>query len=279
MFTDKRIAHACLLTAFALNVICTQTASVFTDKVCTASNCPNSATPPADDYRSLGNKVSGAFGGYVDTWASSGATTFTTDMMVTSAQAWPRISEGTTTQQHTPGYPISVRDYLRVNGGRYISYSGWWAKRTNGPNAGGSPRGPRYNGAYIWLNDPANFRADGKSPIWPYTIEINVWNRHDNGIRSGAERSADYYDSNGRYEVWGHDVDAEGDKFFAYYVILKDETTTDMVINVKALLRHLRDTTSKLKNWHELVEICVAAEGHAGADAKFGADINTMGRP
>ncbi|KAI0565717.1 Glycoside hydrolase 11/12 [Gracilaria domingensis] len=271
-----------LITVFAINVVCSHAGSVFVTELCTPTHCTGSSLPAADNYRSLGNKVSSAFTGYLDSWASEGAWTFTTDMLVTgstTSQVWPRMSEGTTTQQHTPGYPISVSDYLGLEGGRYLSYRAWWTSRTNGPNAGQTPRGARYNGAYIWLNDPGNYESDGRTPIWPFTIEINVWNRYDNGIRPGAHRFEDYYDNDGRYEVWGHDVVAEGYPFYAYYVILKEKTITDMNINVKVLLRHLVDTTDRLKEWHELIEICAAVEGHVGADAKFGADIFTLGRP
>lgn len=146
------------------------------------------------------------------------------------------------------------------------------------------------NGAYIWANDPNDPSKwkNSKTPQWPYSLEINIWNKHTgHPYRSGAHRFADYSDSNGLYEVRGHQTGHDNDKFFAYYVTLAEVNgPSSMTINLKTLLKHLRDNTwinsntpPALKGHFKIIETCIAAEGHNGASGKFSAAISTMGRP
>ncbi len=141
-----------------------------------------------------------------------------------------------------------------------------------------APRGPLYNGAYIWLNRADNLHPGSINPKWPFSFEVNIWNRYDNGIDKVAPFPA-YYDSNGKYEVSGGWVQRGPVGFFAFLVVnVSNKGMSSMVINTAKLLKHLRDRCG-LDGRLNLIEIAVAAEGHESADAKFVADIATMGRP
>ncbi len=225
-------------------------------------------TPAADQDRSLGNKRSGDFKGYSDTAARNNANTFTTTVDVSAGQAWPRISEGLTTGQKTPGFGRSVDDYIN-NGNRYLSYTGTWDKTSVGK---------RYNGAYIWTNNANNFvNGDPSNPKWPYTTEINIWNQ-GTAIPSGTTPFEDYYDNDGKYKVSGKLNTVDGVTFYSYYFILQARQTTNMTITTNKLLKHLHDKAN-LDGKQRLIEISVAAEGHAGSKGKFTANITSMGRP
>lgn len=274
-----------------LAVLCTffvsGMASTWTNELCRPNHCPRSSIPYAGNGRALGNKVDNSFSGYLDVWANTGATYFTTDILVNSGQAWPRIYEGLTDSRTDSGYPLSIDDYI-CSPTKYISYTGTWSRRTNGPNPDG-PYGNYQNGAYIWANDPRDSsKWTGNRPKWPYSLEINIWNRHTgHPFRPGAHRFEDYYDSNGKYEVRGHFTGHDNDSFYAYYVTLATAYgTSSMTINVNALLKHLRDhtwvnsqTPPALKGHYMIIETSIAAEGHVGSSGKFSADIHTMGRP
>jgi uncharacterized membrane protein len=232
------------------------------------STSQGEATPAADQNRSLGNKRSGDFKGYSDTAARNNANTFTTTIDVSAGQAWPRISEGLTTGQKTPGFGGSVDDYIK-SGNRYLSYTGTWD---------GTSTGNRYNGAYIWTNNANNFvNGDPNNPRWPYTTEINIWNR-GTAIPSGTTPFPDYYDNDGKYKVSGKLNTVDGVTFYSYYFILQGGQTSNMTITTNKILKHLRDNAS-LDGNQRLIEISVAAEGHAGSKGKFTANITSMGRP
>lgn len=258
---------------------------VYSNIECNRS-CGSASTPIGDNNRALGNKVSNDYSGDTDVWASDGSTTFATNVRVYRGQAWPRLSEGIVTNgMRTPGYPITLNNYLRLSGGRYITYTGQWVRRTEGATPRNTPRGPRYNGAYIWLNQANNVHPGG-NPKWPFTMEINVWNRHDNGADKVPHKCADYVDgsigSNQRYEVRGGYVQRGPDRFYAWFILNRNPGIASMSLNTQALLKHLRDCRAQgqpqMDNLH-LVEMTVAAEGHAGADGKFIADVKSMGRP
>lgn len=259
---------------------------------------PTDTPKAAANDRYLANKVSGSdFSGYVDAWASSDANTFATNMSVTGGQAWPRITEGTTNpggSEPTPGFGLSVDDY--INGGNhYVTYNGEWSAMDedikhssvdDDPNTKDrGPSGKRYNGSYIWTNNADNLDSNGK-PQWPYTTEINIWNRGKD-IPSGTTPFADYYDGDNTYKVSGKQEPVPGVPFYAYYFILQDKKSDDMEINTTEVLKHLRDTVSctgkenckELDGREKLIEISVAAEGHANAKGKFIANIQNMGRP
>jgi len=266
--------------ALVLLVIATTSQAAYTNRYCKGS-CSEASTPGAGNGRALGNKVSDNFNGWVDVWSNAGASTMATNLLVRNGQAWPRISEGVVVPNvKTRGYPIRLNNYLAL-GKRYISYKGQWTARSHGPNGptrGPAPRGARYNGAYIWLNDPSNYHPGTKNPIWAFTVEVNIWNRYDNGIDK-VSRKRDYYDSNGKYQVYGGRVQRGSVSFYAYFVVNESRKgMADMTINTVALLKHLRDHCGMSSNL-DIIEMAVAAEGHAGADGKFIADIATMGRP
>lgn len=274
-------AFCCFAFVILSNIITADGDLAFTNAVCYSNDCNQAAVVSADNYRSLQNKANDDFkdNGYMDVWASEGGNTFTTDIQVFNGHAWPHISEGITTPYKTPGYKISLGDYLGKPSGRYIHYDGYWEPRTNGENPGNAPSGKRQNGAYIWLNENDNYNDNG-DPTWPWNIEVNIWNRVV-GIPGGRRKfDADYYDSNGRYEVWGGETVADGFAFYSYYFLLQENTTTNMLVNVKKVLEHIRDQTDgRVKDSHDLIEISVAAEGIDVADGKFRAEIYTMGRP
>ncbi len=233
------------------------------------STSQGEATPAADQGRSLGNKRSGDFSGYSDTSARNNGKTFTTTVNVSAGQAWPRISEGLATGQKTPGFVgLSVDNYIN-KGNRYLSYTGTWDKTSVGK---------RYNGAYIWTNNANNFvNGDQSNPKWPYTTEINIWNGGTD-IPSGTTPFADYYDNDGKYKVSGKYNTVDGVSFYSYYFILQGRQTSNMTITTNKLLKHLQDKAN-LDGNQRLVEISVAAEGHAGSKGRFTANITSMGRP
>lgn len=254
-----------------------------------SSQCPASSMPAAGGGRSLKNSVSDDFTGYADVWSQDDGGVFTSDIQVKRGQAWPRIMEGITSQVKTPGYRgMSVGNYLRKSD-RKLQYYGWWQDRTIGPSPKYLSSNGRQNGAYIWLNKPEQFHdAQKLNPKWPFTVEVNVWNYFDRGSCGGrrcdSERfMPDYFDSNGRYQVYGHNVCFQSDCFYAYYIVLQSTHTDNMDLNVSRLLKHLQRLgghTSRIDNSYRLLEISAAAEGHApNANGKFGAQIISMARP
>lgn len=280
---------------FMVTLATTALAGTWTKSLCRPKYCDPKSTPGAGYGRAIGNKADNSFSGYLDVWANDHANYFTTNIKVDSGQAWPRIYEGLTHPETGAGYPVSVNHYTSSSTPtKYISYSGKWTARTNGDGPGRSPSGGLQNGAYIWFNDPNDSRKwkGGKvaslDPQFPYTIEVNIWNKHTGTpYRSGADRFRDYHDSDGSYEVRGHYTGHDGDRFYAYYVTLaRTNGPASMTINLKTLLSHLRDhtwanadTPPALKGHYLLIETSIAAEGHSGGDGKFEASINTMGRP
>jgi hypothetical protein len=238
------------------------------------STSKGEATPAADQDRSLANRRTKNFSGNSAVSATNNANTFTTTITdVSAGQAWPRILEGLSTGQKTPGFVgLSVDKYIN-NGDRYLSYTGKWNEIKDKPNAG-----RRYNGAYIWTNNANNFvNGDQSNPKWPYTTEINIWNGGTD-IPSGTTPFADYYDNDGKYKVSGKYNTVEGDSFYSFYFILQGRQTSNMTITTTKLLKHLRDKAN-LDGNQRLVEISAAAEGHAGSNGKFTANITSMGRP
>lgn len=175
---------------------------------------------------------------------------------------------------------------------RYVSYNASWRARVNGPEAENATAvtGNIYNGCYIWLNDRDNVTQWNRypRPRWPYGVEVNIWHRYaGTGYRAGATRYKDYYDNMGRYQVFGHETEHDGDGFYAYYVLLqRDRETSDFNINLNALMEHLvmytgggnSSTGAAVGMKHEIVEIAVAAEGREQADGQFKAYVYTMGR-
>lgn len=284
---------------FLVCCISTSVAQVYTSRTC-FDNCNPTSTPLLSKWRTLGNKVNADFKGFADCWASNDANTFTTDLVVTRGQAWPRISEGRVVpEQRSKRYEgLTVNKYIR-NGNHAIQYSGKWLRRQNGDDQGYkiapcSPCGAkRYNGAYIWLNDKENVERDsnGKkiygSPKWPFTREINIWNRHG-GVDTGPNiyRYNDYVQGPDTYKVTGGMVSENrgGVSFFAYFVVKTNyiEDQDDMNINVSELLKHLKRQDENRDYFigdYEIIEIAVAAEGHKGTDGKFQAYITQMGEP
>lgn len=233
------------------------------------------------DHRYIANKVSNGdqvsgenFQGYVDVWSNSKGSVFATNIKCNKGQAWPRILEGSSESLYdTPGYPINVDDFIGLSGGRYISYSGQWVDRSHGPKIQPKSASNLQSGAYMWLdNIPAN-------NLWPYKVEINIWNTHLGGFPPGAQSLPDYADSNGKYKVaWKDNYPFSGGQFRSYYFNLDGSQTADMVINAQALLQHLKDSHN-LDGRYFIVEIDVAAEAYPGGDGKFIAEISTMGRP
>lgn len=262
---SKKIRKKALLALAGILLICAiQLPSLASD----VSTKKLNDTPAADNERSLGNKVSGDFKGYSDTSATNGGNRFSTTLDVTGGQAWPRISEGLTTGQKTKGYGISVDKYIS-NGNRYVSYTGAWNSVSTGK---------RYNGAYMWTNNANNIDGGDKNrPHWPWTTEINIWNRGTD-IPPGTTPFPDYYDNDGTYKVSGLSNNVAGDKFYSYYFIRQGAPISNMVITTNKLLKHLHDKAN-LDGNQILVEISIAAEGHAGAKGNFTANINSMGRP
>jgi len=236
------------------------------------------AAPDAGNSRSLGNKATPDYRGFTDVWANNGATVMSTNMKVDNGQVWPRIAEGVGAETvETPGYPIKLSTYLQKST-CYIDYKGGWTARNQGPFPRPSPTGPRYNGAYMWLNKENNFHTP-QNPKWPFTVEVNIWNRYDYGV-DDVKYFGEYHDTDGTYTVSGGLVDrAVPKEFFAYFVVNKSKPGhPSMNINTIALLKWLRDNAGLDPNLL-LIEIAVAAEGHPGTDGKFTADITTMGRP
>jgi len=265
--------------ALVVFIIATTSQAAYTNTFCKGA-CTDASTPSAGNGRALGNKVSDNFNGWVDVWSSADASTMSTNLLVRQGQAWPRISEGVVVpSSRTVGYPVDLNKYIAL-GKRYISYKGKWTARSQGPDGlvrGGAPKGARYNGAYIWLNRRDNYDSAG-NPKWPFSVEVNVWNRYDNGIDK-VDRKRDYHDSNGKYQVYGGNVQRGPISFYAYFVVNEsNKGIPDMTINTVELLKHLRDHCG-LSTELDIIEMAVAAEGHAGADGKFIADIQTMGRP
>lgn len=282
----------------------------FTNVICRPDSCPASSIPLVDKQRAIGNKVDLSFVGYVDVWASDGADVFTTDMHVEAGQAWPRMYQGATApllgEHRTPRFPLPLTtlvvggnatgsandDSRSVITQRYVSYNASWRARVNGPEADSATAvtGNLYNGCYIWLSDRDNATHwdSYPTPRWPYDVEINVWHRYAGvGYRSGAVRFKDYYDNMGRYQVFGHETEHDGDRFYAYYVLLqRDRETSDFEINLNTLVDHLVRYTGSgntsagaaIGMTHEIVEIAVAAEGRETADGQFKAYVYTMGR-
>lgn len=251
--------------------------AVYTDVECKRL-CGLNSTPAADNFRALGNRVSDKYRGWSDVWASIGAQSFATNLRVYEGQSWPRISEGVVTPHvSTPGYPITVSSYLQL-GLRSISYDGELLPRTKGPSPRPYPRGPVYNGAFIRLHRGNTSIQGAASPQPPFSVEITIWNRYDNKTKRGR-RYSDYTDRDGTYSVYGGPVKCDIPGFFAYFLLNENqEGMTSMTINVGNLLKHLRDK-AVLDESLEIIEIAVAAEGHAGADGMFIADIISMGRP
>lgn len=260
-------------------------ANQWTNKLCKPAWCDNEAVKHVGNYRAIGNKADNAFLGYSDVWANQAGSYFTADVQVNRGQTWPRIYEGAawplTGSRRTPGYPRSVSTYPE----RWIHYDSHWSARKNGENLPHHVKGKLFNGAYIWLND----RYDGSKwepypiPKWPFSVEVNIWNKHDgHGYRPGAHQFVNYHDRNGEYEVRGHHTGHDGDSFYAFYVTLKsgNNWTGGMQINMRKLLNHLRyHTSGVIQGHHEVIEVCVAAEGHPQGDGKFSANIYSMGRP
>lgn len=226
------------------------------------------------DGRYIGNKGNDSFNGtvrveYDPTPEGKKAPIFTTDVNVQAGQAWPRISEGVANGGNTSN-PETVENYIKNP--HYIQYDGNWEQGS----------GKRYNGANIWTNNPNNVNNDG-SPKWPFTTEINVWNRAgdgnvENNLPSGTKSLPDYYDSDGQYTVRWKDVEVDGDSFKAYYFLKKDGQIDDMSISTHKILEHIdkHHPNSGLKK-QEVIETSIAAEAHAGAKGKFAAEIYNLG--
>lgn len=265
--------------ALIFYVFITNSQAAYTSTECKGT-CSEASVPNAGYGRVLGNKVSYNFAGQIDVWSSTNTRIWTTNVLCWEGQAWPRISEGITVPlSRTRGYPIRVNAYIELT--RFISYKGRWVRRNHGPNAYRfPPKGPRYNGAYMWLNNPTNYHDyPGKQyPRWPFTVEVNIWNRYDNGADI-VPKFKDYYDADGRYAVTGGMVKRGPITFFAYFILnLTNEGMANMNVNTGRLLKHLRDYCGMSPNL-DIIEVAVAVEGHAGADGKFVANIRTMGRP
>lgn len=170
------------------------------------SYCYPNSIDAAGGGRSLKNSVSDDFEGYSDCWSSSDGKTFATNIQVKRGQPWPKITEGITTSTKTSGYyQRPVGSYLG-HSDRRVEYSGKWQDRSHGPDHKTLSSTGRQNGAYIWLNDPNNFHDHDhkQNPKWPFTVEINGWNRFDRGNCGGRRCNSyrlypDYYDLQGRY--------------------------------------------------------------------------------
>lgn len=237
------------------------------------------------NYRYIGNKVSSGdqvsgsnFDGFVDVWSSSDGNIFATNIQCIRGQAWPRITEGSSEYQYnTPGYPISVDDYIGKRlSNPYIHYKASWTPRTNGPprhSSSPSSTAAVQSGAYIWLD---NVKENNR---WPYTVEINIWNTHMGGFPRGVHHFNDQYsDIDGSYDVaWKDNHPFSGGTFRAFYFNLVGQKA-DMKFNVQNMLKFLKEK-HRLDGRYYIVEIDIAAEGHEGADGKFIAEIKSMGRP
>jgi hypothetical protein len=119
--------------------------------------------------------------------------------------------------------------------------------------------------------------GDQSNPKWPYTTEINIWNRGTD-IPSGTTAFEDYYDNDGKYKVSGKRNTVDGYTFYSYYFILQGRKTSNLTITTTKLLKHLHDKAN-LDGRQRLIEISAAAEGHAGSKGTFTANITSMGRP
>jgi len=249
----------------------------WSETVC-RQQCDERSTPAASNYRVLSNKASDDFNGWADVWANDDASIVATNMVVRHGVYWPRFSEGVTVPPTiTPGYPIDLRTYMQLDS-RYISYTGQWVPRNVGPLPHIQPVGPRYNGAVIWLTNSTGYNPGTVNPKWPFTVEVNIWNRYDLGC-DDVQRFRDYYDGNAKYQVYGGFVQRWTVSFFAYFVLNESQKGMgSMNINTVALLKHLRDSAG-LSEDLDIIETAVAAEGHPGADGKFIAEIKSMGRP
>eukprot|EP00171_Calliarthron_tuberculosum_P007333 IDg7333t1 len=226
------------------------TGAVYTEVECKLI-CGNASMLTADNNRALANKVSEDYRGWTDIWTGVGAQVMTTNFQVCHGQAWPRISEG-----------------VVVNG----------SKDRLGPMPRVAPRGPLYNGAFIRLHRGEIFTPNSTQTHLPFSVEISIWNRYDNGTQQ-IRRYPDYHDTNGKYNVFGGPVQCETFGFFAFFIVNEsNKGMSSMLINTVALLKHLH-FFGGLDGSLEIIEIAIAAEGHAGADGKFIANISSMGRP
>lgn len=154
----------------------------------------------------------------------------------TEGQTWPRAGKG-----HLSGMPIKRVD--SISGSKTLSYT---AKVE-------SVSGMHQIGAYIWL--------DSSNPVsWPYTHEINIWNKPWSPNGDPAATDIGTYTADGANYKVQKKTSPDG---FVSWFLYRQTPKNDMNLDYKALLSWLR--RKGLPNDYVVsVEPCI--EGFAGSN-------------
>jgi len=260
--------------------------AVSTNLTCVnGDNCPAAAQPQIGSSRNIANYVSNQFRGFVEIASNPAGTSFSADMQLLAGEAWPRISEGAAIPlANTPGFPISLTDYF-TNDKLHVKYKGRWSARTRGPprrrrrpNTPGPPpparpSGRLYLGVQMFLNDPKNYDLTSGTPIWPFTAKISVFHRYD-GLKHAYKQACNYTDTDGMYTV----VSGMDGKILTYIILNQSSSNlTDMDLDTVKLFRTLVTSCNLPKNL-QLLEVSIIVQAYAPVDARFYADVESMGR-
>lgn len=244
--------------------------AVGTTVPCPADPCDAASLPTTGNDRVLGNRVSPDFKGFVDVRSNDEGTVFSADMQVSQGAAWPRITEGVTIPgMRTPGYPIPLDEYF-TNDKLHIKYRGEWRKRTLGPPSNTSATGQLLNGVQIYLNDPKNKNEATNVPIWPFTVEVVIWNRYDD-LSYDLNPVCNYTDADGNYTVVSGRVARGPNIFLLSYKVINRSNRKYSSANIDTIkLFRTLVTSCKLPQELEIIDVSVLAQGiGAGTDASI----------